>query len=41
MINEIQFENLQILQYDQNDIEEQVYGNVDGFESLRRVFIVI
>ena len=35
MIDKIQFENLQVLQYNETDFVEQVYENVDGFESLR------
>lgn len=35
MINETQFQNLQVLQYNETDFVEQVYENVDGFESLR------
>ena len=39
LISETNFEKLQRLEKTENDAIEQVYEDVDGFESLRKIFI--
>ena len=41
MISETNFEKLELLQKVETEIKDQVYEEVDGFESLRKIFTIV
>ena len=41
MISEINFEKLERMEKTENEAIEQVYEEVDGFDSLRKIFTIV